>query len=198
MKANNCMYSNDLSVCKEQLRECVYNSCLGINCDDILDALHEPIDMFKFAEWFGFSVGIIQTKQNKQSYFNKAFLSELNKGRFKIKEFYLDTTSLIKALRDKEIKVLSNDTAYIEIMWETILKSGLSIDSATELNHKIVDYMKKGQSFTDYVELVKKSKALKDYKIDWMAIDKKYQEEINRWTQMLNELNEGEFYGKDE
>ena len=192
------MYSNDLFVCKEQLCECMRNVSLNIDYNDVLETLDEPIDINKFEEWLRFSIGIIQTKQNKQSYFKKAFISELNKGRFKMKKLSIDTSSLIKAIRHKGIPVVSNDTCYIEIMWSEILKAGMPIDKAVELNHKVIDFLKSDQIFNDYVSLVKNSKALAAYKINWETIQSIYYTEIDNWDKMLNELSEGEFYEKDD
>lgn len=192
------MYSNVLIVCKEQICACISNSSLNINCDDITSMLTQEIDVNKFKAWFESNLNYFKTKTNPNSYFKKAFISELNKGRFKLEEKVIDTSTLTKAMRDKGIEVLSNDTAYIEIMWLEIIKQGMSVDAIVELNHKIIGYMEKGQKFADYVYLVKRSNAIKAYNIDWDKIQKHYEEEISEWDKMLNELSEGDFYEKDD
>jgi hypothetical protein len=192
------MISNELIVCKEQICACIRESSLNIDCDDITSALTDAIDTAKFKAWFESNINYFKTKQNPNSYFKKAFITELHKGKFDADAIAVDTSTLVSALRKKGIRVLSDDTAYVEIMWIEIIKSGMPVDAIVKLNHKIVDYMSKGQSFKDYVELVKKSNALKPYTVDWDKIKKDYEEEIALWDKALNELNEGEFYGKDD
>ena len=192
------MYSNELIACKEQLCACIKESSLNIDCDDIKNTLTGEIDIAKFKKWFETNLSYFKTKQNPNSYFKKAFITELQKGRFDIDAIVIDTSTLIRALRKKGIEVLSDDTAYVEIMWLEIIKQGMKIEDIVKLNHKILDYMKSGQSFQDYVNLVRKSNAIKGYSIDWDKIQKDYEEELELWDKNLNELSEGEFYGKDD
>lgn len=183
-------YSNDcLFECKELLRECVSSSSLNINCDDITNALHEEIDVDKFKTWLERNINTFKTKQNIQSYFNRAFFKELDKGTFKLEQQAVEVATLSTALRNKGVKVTSSDTAYIEIMWQEIVRLGMTEEQAINLNHKIVDYMKEGQTFQDYIGLVKKSKALEGYKIDWNKIEVKYQKAIEKWDRVLNQLS---------
>ena len=183
-----------MNVCKEQICAYVKESSLNIDCDDIKSALTKEISFSKFKTWFDSKITTFTTKQNQHIYFKKAFVTELQKGTFDIDEISLDTTSLITALRNKGVSVLSDDTAYIEIMWLEIIASGMSIDDAKNLNHQIVDYMKSGQTIAEYVNLVKRSNALKGYQIDWNKIQTRYEEEIELWDKALEKLNE-ENYG---
>ena len=172
------MYSNELIACKEQVCACIRESSLNIDCDDIKNTLTGEIDIAKFKKWFETNLSYFKTKQNPNSYFKKAFIIELQKGRFDIDAISIDTSTLISALRKKGIEVLSDDTAYVEIMWLEIIKQGMKIEDIVKLNHKILDYMKSGQSFQDYVNLVRKSNAIKGYSIDWDKIQKDYEEEL--------------------
>lgn len=192
------MNMNELNECKEQLRACITESSLNIDADDIVETLTEPINLTKFTAWFASAQNIIKTKTNQHSYFKKAFISELNRGRFKQEQIVVETTTLATALRNKGITVSGDDTAYLQVMWQEILRAGMPADAATELNHKVIEYMTKGQSFTDYVDLLKKSNALKAYKINWELIKKEYDQIIEEWEKMLDELYEGDFHGKDD
>lgn len=188
-------YSNDcLFDCKERVRECVSSSSLNISCDDITNALHEEIDVDKFKTWLERNINTFKTKQDIQSYFNRAFFKELDKGTFKLAkkvevERVVEVTSLSLALREKGIEVLGNHTCYIEIMWQHIIRKGMKEIDAIELNHEIVGGMKSGQTVKDYIALVKKHIKLKGYKVDWEAINKEYQVAIDEWTRILNEIS---------
>ena len=192
------MNMNELNVCKEQLRACITESSLNIDADDIVNILTEPINLTKFTAWFASAQNIIKTKTNQHSYFKKAFISELSRGRFKQEQIAVETITLATALRNKGIIVSGDDTAYLQVMWQHILGAGLPADTATELNHKAIDYLKKGQSFSDYVNLFKNGKALLPYKIDWNRIQSEYQSILKEWDKILDELYEGDFHGKDD
>jgi len=194
------MNMNELNVCKEQLRACISESSLSVNSNDIVSTLTEPISLTKFTAWFASAQNIIKTKTNQHSYFKKAFMNELNKGTFEQEhiEVTIETTTLIKLMRDKGIEIMSNDTAYIEIMQLELYKAGLNAKTLNELSENIIDSMKKGQKAIDYVELIKSHPLIKSYKVDWERIQNKYVAEINKWTEMLNELNKGDFHGKDD
>ena len=182
-------YSNDcLYECKELMREHVLNSCLDINCDDICSALYEEIDIDKFKAWFDRNVNTFKSKQNIQTYFKRAFLTELNRKTFELKVEAVNSQFLIEALRDKGIKILADDTCYIDVMWTYVHKLGCPIEMIQDLNHKIVDYMKEGQTFKDYLDLVKKSKALKPYSIDWKHVEEQYLTELAKWNAVLDEM----------
>ena len=182
-------YSNDcLYECKELMRKHVASSSLKINCDDISSALREEIDIEKFKAWFDRNINTFKTKQNIQSYFNRAFLKELEKGTFKLEVKVLSHITLIQALREKGVKILSDDTCYIDVMWTYIYRHGCPIEVIQDLNHKIVDYMKEGQVFADYLSLVRKAKALQPYAIDWDKINSLYIKEVTEWNAMLDEL----------
>lgn len=186
----NTNYSNVcLFDCKEKVREHVSSSCLNIDCDDILNALTEEIDVNKFEAWFDRNINNFKTKQNIQTYFKRAFISELNKGTFKLNEISVDMSQLVSAMRGKGIKVLSDDTCYLELMWLEIVRKGMPIEAIQQLNRKVIDYMHSGQTFADYVSLIKKSNAVKPYDIDWDKVEAQSKAELEWWTRMLNNLS---------
>ena len=194
--SNDCLYD-----CKEQMRECVLSSNLNINCDEATNALRERIDISKFKAWLDKASYSIQSKENRQAYFNKAFLNELEKGTFKLEIPSVSYNSLIQALRDKGVTVLSDDTCYLEIMWNWMFAHGLDLKASQDLNHKIVDYMKEGQTFADYLELVKKSKLIRAMTVDWDAIQTEYQKALDEWDELFKmreelEKEEDESYGE--
>ena len=190
MKDNNTC-SNDLYCkCKELMREHVVKSSLNINCDDIFNALTEEIDIIKFKSWFDRNITQFKTKQNIQTYFKKAFMNELKNGSFKVEEIHIDTTSLVSALRNKGIKVTDIDPLYLEIMWEHIIKAGMPIKDCESLNHKAVDYLKEGQVFDDYVDIIKRSNAVKHYNVDWDSISQELNVEMKKWESVLEGIRE--------
>lgn len=181
--------SNDcLLNCKELIRKHVSSSSLNVSCDEIINALTEEIDIEKFKAWFDRNIDYFKTKQNIQPYFNRAFQKELDKGTFKLEVLTVSSVTLIQALREKGVKILGDDTCYIDVMWTWIYRHGCPIELIQELNHKIVGYMKEGQNFQDYLTLVKKAKALQGYTIDWKTIQAIYEKEIAEWNELLDEL----------
>ena len=182
--SNNCLFE-----CKELVREHVASSCLNIDCDDYLDAIHEEIDFDKFVEWFDDNLNNFKTKQLQSIYFKKAFIRELNKGKFKLITRVVDITSLVNAMREKGIKVLGDNTAYLQLMWQEYIRLGVGEEQAQTLNQNILNYMKKDQTFDDYIALVRKSKTLRPYKLDWDKLQKRYEEAIEEWDRILNELS---------
>ena len=189
--SNNTNNSNILSSFnhKELLRERVASSNLNITADRVINACTNEIDINKFDLWFEDNKDKIANANNRQRYFDKAFLDQYNKGTFKLKEIAVETSQLVDAMRGKGIKVTSNDTAYIFLMWQEIARQGMNEEEIIKLNHKIIDYMSKEQTFADYVSLVKRSNAIKAYDVDWEKIEKTYQEEIEWWDRALNELS---------
>ena len=185
-------YSNVCLIeCKEILRRCIVSSSLNINCDEILTHIQEEIDTDKFDSWLQFNLETFKSKTNQTSYFKKSFLNELNKGTFKKEHLYFlpNTQPLINAMRDKNITILADETAYLYVMWDYLLNIK-KIDEKTcvELNNKVITYMHDGQTFSDYKKLLKNSKTLKEYGVDWELIDQKAQEYIGGWNNILNEL----------
>lgn len=194
------MFTNNSNVCliecKEIVRKCISSSNLNINCDEILQYIHEEIDADKFDSWLKFNLDTFKSKTNQASYFKKSFLNELNKGTFKKEHLYFlpNTQPLINAMRDKNITILADDAAYLYVMWGYLLNIK-KIDEKTcvELNNKIIAYMHDGQTFSDYKKLLKNSKTLKDYNIDWELIDKKTQAYISQWNDILLDLESSDY-----
>ena len=183
---NNTNVSNVCLIeCKEEVCACIRESNLSINCDEIKDALTHEIDINKFKSWFESNTNNFKNKTNPNSYFKKAFLAELSKGKFELDEISIDTSSLMRALRFKGINTTPDDSGYAEIMWEEIIRAGMSVESVVELNHKIVKYLAKEQTFEDYVSLVKRSNAIKAYNIDWERIQQRYASLLNEWNQEI-------------
>lgn len=187
MKDN--VYSNDLLLeCKELIRKCVSNSCLKVNCDEILTCVHEPIDTDKFESWLSFNLETFKSKTNQSSYFKKSFVNELNKGTFTISkvEYIPNTQELINQMREK-IVLLADDTAYLTVLWDYMLNDKkIELSTCKKLNQQVIVYMT--GTFEDYKSLLKRSNTLKPYNVDWELIDKRTAEYINSWNQTLDEL----------
>jgi len=190
MNEKNTNNSNDcLFECKELMRKHISSSSLNINCEDTLSVLTEEIDVDKFKAWFDRNINTFKSKQNIQTYFNRAFHKELEKGTFKLEEVGWNATTLFQALRERGVKVIQDDTCYICVMWEAYARVGVKIETVQELNHKIVDFMKEGQTTQDYIDIVKKSKTLSEYNIDWDKVQETYEKEIAEWHRILDELS---------
>ena len=182
--SNDCLFE-----CKELIRKHVSSSSLNVSCDEIINALTEEIDIDKFTAWFDRNIDYFKTRQNIQPYFNKAFRKELDKGTFEKKREIWNGTTLFQALREKGVIVIQDDTCYISVMWGYYQDAGVKIETVQELNHKIVDFMKEGQTTQDYIAFVKKSKVLQDYPIDWKKMEAEYEVEIAEWHRILDELD---------
>ena len=187
MNDKNCIVSNVLK-CKEQISAHVSSSCLSIDCEDITNALTEEIDIDKFIEWFDRNIDTFKTKQVIQPYFKRAFLTELNRGTFKLKTVVFNVSTLADVMKQKGISVSTDDTLHLDIMWGEIYRRGMSADQIALLNHKVLDYMESGQTFTDYVALIKKSNAIKVYEVDWDKVNAEYETELAKCKKILNEL----------
>lgn len=178
--------SNDcLNECKEQIRKCISSSSLKINYEDITSVIVKPINVNSFQEWLDRNINTFNSKTNIQTYFKKAFINEMSKGTFDYKEPAINPTTLIEALRNKGVVITPNDTLYIDIMWRYYLKRGMKIEEVQKLNSQIVAYMKEGQTFNDYISLVKRSKPTQAYKINWIAIDVEYDHNKKMWEDII-------------
>ena len=189
------MFNNVSNVCivdsKEFVRKCVSNSFLKVNVDEILECVCEEIDTDKFESWFKFNLQTFISKTNQTSYFKKALTNEIQKGSFKVNhiEYLPSIQPFINALKNKGIVVLADDSGYLSVVWEELLdKYKISVDVACKLNRQILDFMKPGQAFADYKELLKKSNTLKPYGIVWEEIDEKANQFNEKWNKMLDEM----------
>ena len=187
---NDCLYE-----CKRIVRECVSSSSLNINCDDILNCIHEEIDTDKFNSWLSYNLNTFKSKTNQHSYFKKSFLIELEKGTFKkvIVNYIPNTQPFINALREHGCCVLADDSAYLFIVWDRLLnKYKVPSNIAEDLNNKILNYLDVNSNFEDYKTLLIKSKTLAPYKVDWDEIDKDAKAYIAEWDKMLDDLESEE------
>lgn len=189
-----CRLSNDLICnCKELVRECIDNSSLNINCDDVVACIHEEIDVEKFKTWFQFNLDKFKSKTNQNTYFKKSFLNELEKGTFEyIRLHYIPNTQpFINDLRNKGICVLANDCAYLFVIWDNLINyCKVPVDVARELNRKILNYLTPNNNFEDYKALLRKSKTLSTYNIDWNKVEDETNKFIADWNKTLDELGD--------
>lgn len=104
-----------------------------------------------------------------------------------------NTKPFVDKMRRKGLFIHPNDLLYIDILNDYILNNNiLTSKELTELNHKIVNYLIENKDKT-YVEMIKKSKTLKD-KVDWEHVEQVYQNELADWDKLLEELTENENY----
>lgn len=179
--------SNDcLNECKELIRKHISSSSLKIDCEDIISVIQKPLDANLFKGWLDRNIGTFISKTNIQTYFKKAFINEMFKGTFDVKEPNTNPHTLIEALRNKGVIITSSETLFLDIMWRAYLKRGMKIEDIQKLNNQIVNYMQKGEAFEDYVSYVKRSKTTKPYDVDWGTIQKEYDQEITTWEDLIS------------
>jgi len=185
--------SNDCLIdCKELMRKHVASSCININCEQVISMLTSAIDIEKFKAWFDRNIPTFQNKTNIQSYFNRAFAIELEKGTFEKRVVHFSYITFLVALREKNISYPNDASARLEFIWEEISTHNISIEEMRSLNKQIYEYMKEGQTFDDYVNLLKRSKKIKAMNIDWSAIDKKIEQFNVEWEETMSFFREDE------
>ena len=186
MNNENTNRSNDcLNECKEQIRKCLSSSSLKVNVDDITSVIVKPINVNSFKDWLDHNLNTFNSKTNIHTYFKKAFINEMSKGTFDYKEPAINPTTLIEALRNKGVTITADNTLYIDIMWRYYLKRGMKIEEIQKLNSQIVAFMVQGQTFEDYISLVKRSKPTKAYAINWLAIEVEYRGSKQVWDDII-------------
>ena len=165
--------------------------------DVIVEAISESdFDEKMFLSWL--VDNDVRNKSNPSAYIKACFKRELEAGTFrpmpKEEVHYLpNTQEFINEMRLRGICILADDSVYAKVLFEYLLND-LEIDSEIlrKLNHKILKYMKQGQSFNDYKELLKQSNTLKDHKIDWEYIEKQALKEIKEWNDLLDDIEKYE------
>lgn len=91
-------------------------------------------------------------------------------------------------MQNRGIKVLASDSIFLDVLFTYLInEKGVSKEECIELNHKVVDYMKTDR-FSEYERLVRKSKTLKPYHIDWDYIDCNLEKKINEWNELTQEV----------
>ena len=148
-------------------------------------------DLEIFNKWV--NDNYIKTKNNPNAYVRKIFQKELEKGTFmnntpKI-EYVPSCTLLFNAMREKGIKVIPNDTLYIQIFENYLLdKKILTPDELIENNHGgikfLLDKIKEPTS-TDFINAFKRSKMLKGKTIDYEWIASIYGKQLKEWNELL-------------
>lgn len=93
-------------------------------------------------------------------------------------------TNYFNDLRDKGIKVIQEDTCWIDIFCGYVLKNNLIKPDILERTLlKTVKVLKKGQSTKDVIALLRK------FDLDFTPIDEKYNESMKEWAEILAEFN---------
>ena len=184
---------NELNKCKLVVRDIIIKSNLNVSCDEVLTRIHEEIDTDKFSSWLNYNLDKFKSKTNQASYFNKAFANELERGTFTlIKLQHLPNTQpLINELRSKGIVLLADDTAYLYVMWDQLLNyTKIPFNVATEVNRQAINSLGISDTFDTFKKLIKNSKLLKDYRIDWDNIELKTIVFISNWNKTLDALGD--------
>lgn len=152
------------------------------------------LDNETFNEWL--IANEVEKKSNPSAYLKACFKRELLAGTFKAKpkvNYIPNTQPLINAMMEKGICVSCDESAYVYELWHYLLNvKRIDYRECMELNHKVLDYMKAGQSFTEYKDLLQNSNTLKKYDVDWELIDKNTEKAIKEWNDLLEDMKESE------
>lgn len=144
-------------------------------------------DENKFEEWL--KEKNVAFKSNPSAWLRKVFPQELERGAFEKRKVVVGyPVVLVQVMREKGIHISSEEGTYITVIWQHYIDTGFEPSAVAGLNHKIVDYMQSGQGLQDYIALLKKSKTLAPYKINWEDVDKDYQKLMNDWDEVLSDL----------
>ena len=180
--------SNSLSNISSVLecKELILNTSLVINVDDTLSCVRKEIDTDKFKTWLNANLNKFQSKDNPNTYFKKSFETEYNKGTFDLKIQIPNTQVLISAIREKGIAISNNDSAFLSVLYDYLLNY-LKVDRQVliDLNRNLIDYLQEGQTFNHYKQYLKKSKTLRNFKIEWDCLEDKAKLLIKCWEEML-------------
>lgn len=176
-------------------REYIYfNSTLITYINDLLRDL-DDFDEDRFNYWL--YENHIGAKQNPSAYVKSCFKKELDRGTFtKLEEpeikYLPEIQCFINQLRAVGIEIIPKDTLQMEITFSYLIDNKiLTQEELISLNRSIVDYMvntKKKQSTNNFLDLMRKSKTLKDKVIDWEEIDNEFQKADREWNELLEQL----------
>ena len=133
------------------------------------------------------------TIKNPLAYLQRAFPNQFDKGVFDVKEEQkpiIETTSLFEVLRANGVRVLPEDTVYIDIMLKTLLDFDFSVRDIKELNHKVIEHMAKSKSDTStkFIEYYKKARKIKNNAEYWLKVEKLAKEEDAELNYILKGL----------
>lgn len=140
----------------------------------------------------------IKFKSNPSAYVNKIFKQELDKGTFKKPEEpeiqYLPAIEpFLSLMRDMGIKVLPNDSLYLDNLYIEMLKCGVPQEEIIKSNHYILDnLMHEGDDTTKFIDLIKKSKLMKQYSVDLELVATNYEKQLKEWDELLSDIQTAE------
>lgn len=144
-------------------------------------------DENKFEEWL--KEKNVAFKSNPSAWLRKVFPQEVERGAFEKRKIVVGyPVTLIQAMRGKGIIISNDEGTYISVVWQHYIDAGFDPNAVAQLNHNIVDYMKEGQRLQDYISLLKRSKTLAPYKIDWEDVENEYQKILSDWDKILTDL----------
>lgn len=136
----------------------------------------------------------IKSKHNPSAFFKKVFLEELENGTF-VKEVKakLNCQELYNVMRENGIDVKAEDTFYISTLLDYIYQKNILTDcEIKECMRKGVEYLKdQNKSSADFIDLLKRSKALRGKSIDYDEIQKEFTQIENDY-ELITQSLEGE------
>ena len=157
----------------------------------------ENFDLTIFDSWV--KENNIKFKSNPNTYLQKIFKQELDKGTFidsakqrQLKEKWsFNLIALNNDFRANGITIVEYDDCYLECLIAYLIQFRvLDGDQLRELTPKIIAYLlEQGKATTtDFIDCLKKSKALRGKKIDYDMIQSKFESERKEWEQLMREL----------
>ena len=157
-------------------------------------------DESKFEEWL--KEKNVAFKSNPSAWLKTVFPKELEKGTFNRVTYVPATVPLFNAMRDKGIIVKQTDCLYIDLLLTKISKALGKSKSKEQVADKIGEWCKGSIEYittkiekptsSDFINVFKKSKAVAQLKIDWVALQQEADKENKEWDELMDFFRKGE------
>lgn len=193
-------YSNNQSSSHKEIKEYLLGILPNVDRMDFERTMNEllfrasaikKIDKDKVINWL--KTLDFTTIKNPLAYLSRAFPNQFDKGAFDVKaekKPIIETTSLFEALRANGIRVLPEDTVYIDVMLNTLLDFGFSAKEIKDLNRRVIEHMMKNKSdtSTEFIEYYKKARRIKSNTDYWLKVEKLVKDEETELNYIMKGL----------
>lgn len=193
-------YSNNQSSSHKEIKEYLLGILPNVDRMDFERTMNEmlfkasaikKIDKDQVINWL--KTLDFATIKNPLAYLQKAFPNQFDKGVFDVKEEQkpiIETTSLFEVLRANGVRVLPEDTVYIDVMLKTLLDFDFSVRDIKELNHKVIEHMLKSKdnTSTEFIEYYKKARRIKSNTDYWLKVEKLVKDEETELNYIMKGL----------
>ena len=193
-------YSNNQSSSHKEIKEYLLGILPNVDRMDFERTMNEmlfkasaikKIDKDKVIGWL--KTLDFTTIRNPLAYLSRAFPNQFDKGVFDVKaekKPIIETTSLFEVLRANGIRVLPEDTVYIDTMLNTLLDFGFSVNDIKNLNRKVIEHMLKSKdnTSTEFIEYYKKARRIKSNTDYWLKVEKLAKDEETELNYIMKGL----------